>query len=851
MAGQLGIWYAQQLDPENPAYNSAEYLEISGALDLEKFEIALRRTIQEAEALHLRFSGDGETPRQYVDVSDDWPFHFLDLSDENNPQEIAEAWMWADIRCRRDLFEDVFTQALFKMGPARFLWYQRVHHIAVDGFSGQVIAGRLAQIYNALLEGRSFDDGGLESVEVLMEADAEYQASLDFTQDREYWRGVLQDAPGAVSLSREKPAKAPHSLRRHLEEIPGEAAGELRAAARRLRTSLSGLLVSAAAALVHRMSGADDIVLGVPVIGRTGGRLRGIPGMMANVLPVRLSVRPDMAIEELTRQTSKVVRDALRHQRYRYEDMRRDLGYVRSHAMFGLFVNVMSFDYGLKFGDCAVVAHSLANNPFDDLSISVYDRFDDGRMEIAFDVNPDLYEEAENTENAQRFRRVLSWVAAASAGDVVGAIDILSPIEKEHLQSWSSDVPCALSEVPLPVLFEGQVVRAPDAVAVVCGELGLTYAELNERANRLARLLVERFGVGPEVRVGVLMERSVELVVGLLAVLKAGGAYVPLDPEYPAERIAFMVEDAAPALVLTGGGVEGVLPGGVRRVVVDSVEVCGLLTVLSGADLADAERTAPLRASHPAYVIYTSGSTGRPKGVVIPHGNVVRLFSATRDWFAFGPGDVWTWFHSFAFDFSVWELWGPLLFGGRLVVVPFEVSREPAAFLELLERERVTVLNQTPSAFYQLMQADAETPEAAAGLALRVVVFGGEALDLGRLRGWYARHRDDAPLLVNMYGITETTVHVSYTGLDAGLAGRAGVGSLIGERIPDLGVFVLDSALRPVPPGVTGELYVAGAGLARGYLNRPGLTAERFVACPFGVSGERMYRTGDLARWNR
>ncbi|MEV6029490.1 amino acid adenylation domain-containing protein, partial [Streptomyces sp. NPDC052036] len=261
-----------------------------------------------------------------------------------------------------------------------------------------------------------------------------------------------------------------------------------------------------------------------------------------------------------------------------------------------------------------------------------------------------------------------------------------------------------------------------------------------------------------------------------------------------------------------------------------------------------AERLAPVTSDVPAYVIYTSGSTGRPKGVVVEHASVVRLFSATDGWFGFGADDVWTLFHSYAFDFSVWELWGPLLYGGRLVVVPFEVSRSAGEFLALLAREGVTVLNQTPSAFYQLMQAERDDPATGDALALRYVVFGGEALDLGRLASWYERRGDGGPTLVNMYGITETTVHVTYLPLDQDVC-VAGGGSRIGEGIPDLRLYVLDAGLCPVPVGVAGELYVAGAGLARGYLNRPGLTAERFVADPFGVPGSRMYRTGDLVRW--
>ncbi|MDX6742791.1 non-ribosomal peptide synthetase [Actinocorallia sp. A-T 12471] len=363
--------------------------------------------------------------------------------------------------------------------------------------------------------------------------------------------------------------------------------------------------------------------------------------------------------------------------------------------------------------------------------------------------------------------------------------------------------------------FERWAARTPDAVAVTYEGVEVTYGELNRRANRLAALLIER-GAGPERFVAVKLPRSAELVAAILGVLKSGAAYVPIDPDYPAERIAYTVADSAPVLTVD------------PSVLAEAVAY------------PDADPGVPVDPRHPAYVIYTSGSTGLPKGVVVPHANVLRLMSATERWFSFGPDDVWTLFHSTAFDFSVWELWGALLYGGRLVVVPYAVSRSPEDFLELLDRERVTVLNQTPSAFYQLMACDDGRP-----LPLRYVVFGGEALELKRLTDWYAHGRD--ALLVNMYGITETTVHVSYAALDP-LTCATAPGSVIGVGIPDLRAYVLDDRLRPVPPGVVGELYIAGAGLARGYLNRPALSAERFVADPYGPPGSRMYRSGDLAR---
>ncbi|MFZ4134195.1 amino acid adenylation domain-containing protein [Streptomyces koyangensis] len=401
----------------------------------------------------------------------------------------------------------------------------------------------------------------------------------------------------------------------------------------------------------------------------------------------------------------------------------------------------------------------------------------------------------------------------------------------------------------LDQLFAEQVARTPDATALTFRDASLTYAELDARAEVLARRLAAA-GAGPERFVALLLPRSAELVVAILAVLRTGAAYVPIDPEYPAQRVGYVLDDAQAVLAVTTAEV---------RAGLDGIRTATPWLLLDGdsdgdgagvaPDQGAGERTTPpvRSAGQPAYAIYTSGSTGRPKGVVVPHHNVVRLFSASDSRYGFGQDDVWSLFHSFAFDVSVWEIWGALLHGGRLVVVPQEVTRSPGDLLRLLADERVTVLSQTPSAFYQLMAADRADPRSGARLALRWIIFAGEALDLGRLDEWYARHAEDAPVLVNMYGITETTVHASFLALDRALAAGAD-GSLVGEPLADLGFHVLDEDLRPVPPGTAGELYVTGPGLARNYANRPGLTAERFVACPFGAPGARMYRSGDLVR---
>jgi len=376
--------------------------------------------------------------------------------------------------------------------------------------------------------------------------------------------------------------------------------------------------------------------------------------------------------------------------------------------------------------------------------------------------------------------------------------------------------------------FESWAKEKPGVVALRFEGAALTYSSLNSRANQIAHRLIE-LGAGPETLVGLFLDRTPELIAGMVGIAKSGGAYVPLDKAYPAERLSFLLEDSKAPIVLTERRLLPLVPESRTRVV--CVEDC-----------AGQPEENPVPRGEPhnaAYVIYTSGSTGTPKGVVVTHSNVLRLFDATQPWFHFGPDDVWTFFHSHAFDFSVWEIWGALLYGGRVVVVPWKIARTPEAFRSLLAAERVTVLNQTPTAFAQLMLADESVGSKLD--CLRTVIFGGEALDLRSLAPWFARYGDQRPQLVNMYGITETTVHVTYRPLSASDINR---GSAIGVPIPDLTLELRDAEGHLVGAGETGEIWVGGAGVARGYLNRPELTAQRFVE----VDGKRCYRSGDLAR---
>ncbi len=384
-------------------------------------------------------------------------------------------------------------------------------------------------------------------------------------------------------------------------------------------------------------------------------------------------------------------------------------------------------------------------------------------------------------------------------------------------------------------LFEAQAEISPDSTAVVCGSQKITYRELNEKSNQLAHYLISS-GAGPEMLIGICMDRSIDLIIGILGILKAGAAYLPIDLSYPKERLEFMMDDAKATLLLTRREFADHLPS-------NNANVIFLDEFRPGED----KKSNPItnvKQDNLSYVIFTSGSTGKPNGVMITHYNVVRLFESTNSWFKFDRNDVWTLFHSYAFDFSVWEIWGALIYGGKLVAVPHLISRSPEEFYDILVKEKVTVLNQTPSAFNQLIQAES-SKENIDQLALRYIIFGGEALKLSALKPWFEKHGDAKPQLVNMYGITETTVHVTYRPIGVR---DLKLGSVIGEPIPDLQLYILDENLKQVSVGESGEMYIGGKGLSRGYLNRPELTKARFISDPL-KKGERLYKTGDLARF--
>ncbi len=847
---QSGIWSAQAQDP-GWALNLARHYAVDGAVDPGLFTQACQQLVAEFDLYRVAFTETPDGPRQRVRDSLSWLPTIGDFRGESDPEFSANFWMRNDLTEPSGTFgEHLFTLALLQIGDDSWLFYQRCHRLICDEPSFELTTARLAALYSGLAAGSPLPFSLQPSALTLVKADQVYRASNAFTADHAFWREELTETSELARLSSKPSQAAALPPIRHSLELPRQLVDRVRNLAAARGASADDLLTVAVALYLRELSGSPAISVKRCVPGRSNA-LRRTPGVAATLLPMRLEVAPTDKVPDLLNTASAAFEQLLLHQRYRCEDLRRDLGLPpQAPDNFGPTVEFHAADETLTWAGQQLRLNNLANTVrVDDFAVSLceFGRHQAARLDL--DGNPQLYTAEDLAEHAAALVGLLEQIASDPSLAVQAVPDPTLP-EREQLilEIHKTSAPESRTLVEL---FERQVSETPNHVALLFEDRPWTYAELDARVNRLAWALIAR-GVGPEDFVAICLERSIEMVVAILATLKAGAAYVPLDPAYPSERLAFMLQDAKPKSILTTSALRANLPA-------DLHSLCLLLDEPAGAYPAEvhtrpaptnADRTTALRPDHPAYLIYTSGSTGTPKGVAVTHRNVTRIFEASKTWLRFGADDTWTLFHSSAFDFSVWELWGALLHGGRLIIVPKDVARSAEAFRKLLVDHQVTVLNQTPSAFYRLMQADEAASPDSGDLTLRLVIFGGEALELRRLESWRRRHADDSPRLVNMYGITETTVHVTCAPLDRESVVTA-TASLIGSPLSDLRALVLGENLKPCPAGVVGELYVAGAGLARGYWNRAGLTAERFVANPFATEpGARLYRTGDLASWD-
>ncbi|MFJ3804018.1 amino acid adenylation domain-containing protein, partial [Streptomyces sp. NPDC090088] len=826
---QEGIWHAQRLGGPRALYSVGQAVEITGALDVPAFEAALRRTVEETEILGVRFAEDAVgSARAVPHPARRWS---LRIEEPDGGGRDPRAWM--ETRMREELAgvedplgEQLFSFVLFRLDSHRYCWFQGYNHLLLDGYACTLMARRVAEVYSALVVGAVYPEAEFVSLAEALDEDARYRNSPEFTDDRRYLRDRFSDRPelagvprlsGVSGFLQESGAEAGAVLRETGSFAPA-ATDALRSAADSVGLRTSRLLAAASGAFVSGMTGSAEALLSLPMTGRVGETDLRARLTRANMLPLRFPVPAGASLLDLARAADGALGELLHHQRYRGEHLRRDLGWPEGDRRhFGPYLNILPRTGELAFGDCRGVARDVSTRLVEDFGVLI-DRTGSG-TEITVEANAALYDRA---WVRGALRSLVGFVTRAVENPTapVRRIGVAGDDERALMMSGWSGTARDVDASMVVERFRGWAVRTPDATALWFRQQALSYGEVDARSDALARGLVAR-GVGRESRVGLCLPRGAEMVVAMLAVWKAGGAYVPLDPEYPSDRLAFMVADSGAELVL------------VAEETVDRLSA-DVETALVGELGTDSGELPDVSSDQLAYVIYTSGSTGRPKGVAVAHASVAHLASVMRPVLGVEPAVTALQFASFSFDAAVLDVAVTLAAGGALAIATAEERQDPSALSVMVEAAGVVTASVVPSLLGVL------EPGSVPGVGNWVL--GAERLEAGLAARWRAGAR-----LWNTYGPTEATVITTAVLLEEGITGED-VPPAIGRPLPNVRTYVLDAFLRPVPVGVAGELYIAGVGLARGYVGRADLTAERFVACPFGDGG-RMYRSGDLARW--
>ncbi|HKD06956.1 MAG TPA: amino acid adenylation domain-containing protein [Bryobacteraceae bacterium] len=843
---QHRLWFLDQLEPNSSLYSAPWALRLKGTVRVDGIEWALNRIVDRHEAFRTVFGTKDHQPVQMIDPAFRLELPVFDISGHANPEAEMTRLALEEVRRPFNLQTGpIFRACLLRIAPEDHVLLLNSHHIANDGWSLWQFVNELGDLYLAFLRG---EPSPLTDLPVQYADFAAWQRQWMQGEVLErqvsWWRSKLQGAADTLNLPTDHPRPSKLSGLGATErlQLPPELAAKLHDLSRAENATLFMTLLTAYQVLLFRYTGQEDIVVGAPIANRNRADIERIIGFFVNTIVMRTDLSGAPTFLDVLRRVREYSLEAYTHQDLPFEKLvealrpERYLDRVPMFQVWFALQNVPRMVYDFPNLELKPITFHTGTSKFD---MGLFVTEHPAGLSCMVEYSTDLFDRDRIQRFLGHFATLLESILENPNTKITELNLLTAEEERKQLERNALPASAPRADRCIHEIFEEQVDRAPESIAVIFEDKRLTYAQLNARANQLAHRL-RALGGGPESLIGICLDRSPDMLVAILAVLKCGGAYLPLDPVYPPERRAFMLEDARAPILITESRLRLENPVEAHTVVLDedwpsiAQEPAANLGLFSKPENA-------------AYVIYTSGSTGRPKGVIITHANVVRLFTATDHWFGFGPSDTWSLFHSFAFDFSVWEIWGALLYGGKLVVVPWIASRSPELFHDLLVDHKVTVLNQTPSAFRNLIAADERSPRSGE-IALRYVIFGGEALEFASLLPWIGRH-GDMPALINMYGITETTVHVTYYNIPTAEVNRD-TPSLIGVPIPDLQAYILDDHLHLVPEGVTGQLFIGGAGLAREYLNRPELTADRFIPNPFDPSGRtRLYKTGDLARY--
>ena len=819
-AAQNGIWFAEQLAPDGYLFNLAEYLSLEGELDTQVFLDTLHHMANELEAPRTRMVELDTGLALEIAPEFDGEIPFLDMSNQDDPMAAALEWMQRDLKDHRPE-RGLWRAALIRLGATHHLWYHCGHHVLLDGYSGGLLARRCAEIYSARLRAEQPPPSSLEPAKVLLDAEREYLGSKRIERDRAYWVDKLSALPDPVTLS--AGGSRTGGVISASQSLSVEDSNLLRNFSQQIGVSLPQVMVSAFAGYVHRITGAEDLVLAMPVHGRLTRAERAVPIMAANAVALRFKFAHATSFAELVRQGGQTMMSALRHQKYRFEHVRHDLGLTRADQQVArMAVNFEPFDYPLNFGSVETRVTNLSNGSVDDLTAFIFDRGESRGLTLTLNANPGLYSADEVESHLQRLQLFLREMVA-HPDKAVSSSMIYLPGEEAKLAAWSEGGAKPAGDNWLQA-FAHQCQHRPDQIAVHDGSRRLSYAALDAVAARIAHALQQR-GVRHGALVALLLERSVLLPAAILALHRLGAAYLPLDPDAPEKRNALILETAAPDLVLVSPGRTGFASAQLpSHLVLDD----SLFTEDTIDWPSDAQGAAP---DDLAYVIFTSGSTGTPKGVDITQGALWTLLAAMRDALELDADARWLAVTTIAFDIATLEMLLPLCVGGRVEIAQRYETLDPDLLNARIEASGATHLQATPSLWSLALES------AGPGLHKLTKLAGGEALS-----GDLAQRLVSGGALYNVYGPTETTIWSSIAKITPETAARPVIGRpLAGERI-----FVLDSFGTPAPIGTIGEIWIGGSGLAQGYHERPDLTQNSFRETPLG----RLYRTGDLGRWS-
>ncbi|MGW4466815.1 amino acid adenylation domain-containing protein [Micromonospora sp. NPDC004704] len=837
-AGQREMWHAQQLDVGDPTFNMGGWLDIRGPLDERLFEDALRQAVIETDCLRAHFVPELGVPRQIVAPLDQLPFSTVDLRAFPDPEAAARAKVNEDLGRPMDLVSPpLYRFCLAKLAEDRSLMLVVVHHVLWDAFSGGLFARRLGEIYTALAEQLPDTGTPFPPLRALIEDEQAYERSERSGRDRDHWVGRLTEAQEPLSLST-RPFVPGRGFRRVTNAVTNPSGERLREVAWESRVTQPTLVIAATALYTHRVTGAREVLLTLPVASRVGALARSIPGLRANFVPLAVRLDPAMTRTQLLSDVGRALSDTLRHQRFRGDQMRRHLGLAGDDRRpFGPAINILPYGVEYRFGPCVARMHEVSSGPVSDLQITAFDDAS-GDLGLHFTGNPELYRDDELAGHARHFGTLLAGLCEAESGVPLGRLDLVDAAERRQvLVEWN--------RTDRHGGFAGLVERIrahaearPEAVAVVDDGQAVGYAALVGRASALTRRL-RAHEVGSNSLVAVLGDPGVRFIVSALGVLGAGAAMIPLDTRAPVGRTAGLLADSGVRTLLVGPECRELA----EEIVTSSAHHLDLIMADDAVDPAGALTPLWGREDDLAYVIFTSGSTGRPKGAMVHRRGMVNHLLAKVDDLELTAADLVVQNAPLTFDIAIWQMFAALIVGGRVRVVPRETAADPELLMNLVRREAVTVLEVVPSLLRAALDSwDSGAPEI--GLPeLRWMVVTGEALPADLCVRWLARYPDI--VMVNAYGPTECSddvTHAFIAGPDDLPDGRVA----IGRAVRNTRLYVLDDSLRPVPPGGRGELYVGGVGVGRGYLGDPTKTAATFLADPFAdEDGARMYRTGD------